>query len=111
VLQSHTPPLTASIEPGALEARHIRLFTAEWWNGYPPRDARELGVALGRLRQNRLSGDADFRTPWERSAPGEEIVAYETAQVRRSVENLRAMGFMPSADAVKADTDKTDEHR
>jgi sugar phosphate isomerase/epimerase len=110
VLESHTPPLTASIEPGALEARHIRLFTDEWWNGYPPRDARELGVALGRLRQNRLSEDADFRTPWERGAPGEEIVAYETAQVRRSVENLRAMGLMPRPDAVKQDTDTTDEH-
>jgi sugar phosphate isomerase/epimerase len=109
-LQSHTPPLTASIEPGALEARHIRLFTSDWWSGYPPRDARELGVALGRLRQNRLSEDADFRTPWERGAPGEEIVAYEMAQVRRSVENLRAMGFMPRLRAINSDTDKTDEH-
>ncbi len=110
VLESHTPPLTASIEPGALESRHIRLFTSEWWNGYPPRDARELGVALGRLRLHRLSDDADFRTPWERGAPGEEIVAYEMAQVRRSVENLRAMGLMPRPSSGKKGTDKTNEH-
>jgi sugar phosphate isomerase/epimerase len=108
VLQSHAPPLTASIEPGALESRHIRLFTAEWWNGYPPRDAHELGVALGRLRQHRLSEDADVRTPWERGAPGEDIVAYEMAQMRRSVENLQAMGFMPAPGT--QDTDKTDGH-
>ncbi len=94
VLAAHTPSLTASIEPGALESRHIRLFTAEWWKGYPPRSARELGTALRRLRINRLSEDTDSRTPWERGAPGDEIVAYEIAQIRRSVENLRAMGWI-----------------
>ena len=94
VLAAHAPSLTASIEPGALESRHIRLFTAEWWTGYPPRSASELGVALRRLRRNRLSEDADSRTPWERGAPGDEIVAYEMAQIRRSVDNLRAMGWM-----------------
>lgn len=94
VLESHTPSLTASIEPGALESRHIRLFTPDWWDGYPPRSARELGTVLRRLRRNRLDEDADARTPWERGAPGDAVVAYEMAQVHRSVENLRAMGFM-----------------
>jgi 3-oxoisoapionate decarboxylase len=86
--------LTASIEPGALESRHIKVFTADWWTGYPPRAARELGVALGRLRRNRLEEGADVRTPWERGAPREEVMSYEMGQVRRSVENLRAMGLM-----------------
>lgn len=94
VLEAHAPSLTASIEPGALESRHIRLFTPDWWNGYPPRSARELGTALARLRRNRLDENADPRTPWERGAPRDEVVAYEMGQVRRSVENLRAMGFM-----------------
>jgi sugar phosphate isomerase/epimerase len=94
LLASHTPTLTASIEPGALESRHIRLFTADWWAGYPPRSARELGIALGRLCRNRLKEDADCRTPWERGAARDEVIAYEMAQVRRSVENLRAMGLM-----------------
>ena len=86
--------MTASIEPGALESRHIRLFTPDWWTGYPPRSARELGTALGRLRVNRLDENADARTPWERGAPRDEVIAYEMGQVRRSVDNLRAMGFM-----------------
>jgi sugar phosphate isomerase/epimerase len=93
VLAEHHGSLTASIEPGALEARHIRLFTAEWWNGYPPRDARELGVMLGRLRRNRLKEDADCRTPWERDAPL-ELISYEVGQIHRSIENLRALGWM-----------------
>lgn len=94
VLEEFTPSLTASIEPGALEARHIRLFTPEWWEGYGPRDGRELGVALGRLRRNRLPDDADARTPWESGAGAEALIAYERAHLARSVENLRAMGWM-----------------
>jgi sugar phosphate isomerase/epimerase len=94
VLERYSPSLTASLEPGALEARHIRLFTPEWWTGYPPRAASELGAVLGTLRRNQLDGEADFRTPWEREAPPSEIVAYEMGQIRRSVENMRGMGWL-----------------
>jgi 3-oxoisoapionate decarboxylase len=88
-----TGDLTASIEPGALEARHIRLFTADWWRSYPPRDARELGVALGRLRQWRVSDDESCATPWERGAPPAEIVEYELTQIRRSAANMMKLGW------------------
>jgi sugar phosphate isomerase/epimerase len=88
------PDLTASLEPGALEVRHIRVCAPDWWTGYPPRAARELGSALGRLRRNHLPADADYRTPWERDAPGPEIVAYEMAQIRRSVEYVRGLGWL-----------------
>lgn len=87
-------PLTASLEIAALEARHIRLFTAGWWQRYPPRDARELGVALGRLRARRLREDEDVRTPWERDAEPAAIVAYEEGQLERSVAFAREMGWM-----------------
>jgi sugar phosphate isomerase/epimerase len=86
--------LTASIEPGALQARHIRVFAPDWWTGYPPRDASELGTALGRLWNRRLPDDADYRTPWERDATSPELVAYEMEQIRRSAFNLRRMGWM-----------------
>jgi sugar phosphate isomerase/epimerase len=89
VLRPHHASLTASIEPGALEARHIRLFTSAWWQGYPPRDGRELGTALGRLRARRLADDEPFMTPWESGAPGPDIVEYELAQMRRSAMNVR----------------------
>ena len=94
VLAEHHSSMTASIEPGALEARHIRLFTPGWWDGYPPRAGSEIGVMLGRLRRNYLDSAADFRTPWERGASGGELVAYEVGQMHRSVENLRAMGLV-----------------
>ena len=93
VLRESATPLVASIEPGALESRHIRLFTPEWWNGYPPRTATELGVMLGRLRGTMLRDDADPRTPWETGEEGDRLVEYETGQVCRSVANVRAMGI------------------
>ena len=89
VLNAQGTSLAASIEPGALEARHIRLFADDWWEGYPRRDARELGVMLGRLRASALPEEADIRTPWERGEEGSALVKFELAQVRRSVERMR----------------------
>jgi 3-oxoisoapionate decarboxylase len=94
VLASHAPKLTASIELGALDARHIRLFEPGWWNGYPPRASSELATAMGRLQHRRIAGDADYRTPWEHFASGNIVIEYESRQLQRSVENLEAMGWM-----------------
>jgi sugar phosphate isomerase/epimerase len=94
LLEANGSSLTASIEPGALESRHIRLFTSAWWHGYPPRDARELAIMIGRLRHKSLPENADWRTPWERMQHGEALVAYEMGQFHRSVDNLRRRGWM-----------------
>lgn len=94
ILAQHGAARTASIEPGALEARHIRLFTRDWWNGYKARSGREVAIMLGRLRTNRLGESDDFRTPWERGASGPDLVAYEMGQLHRSVEHLRALGWL-----------------
>jgi 3-oxoisoapionate decarboxylase len=86
--------LTASIEVGALEARHIRLFAPDWWEGYQPRAATEMQTLLDRLRTRRLDDNADYRTPWERLDPPSTIAAYELTQLHKSVENLKALGWM-----------------
>jgi sugar phosphate isomerase/epimerase len=86
--------LTASLEPGARAARHIRLFTEAWWQGYPPVDARQLAAALRAAQVNRLGDDEDFRTPWERGVTGEELIRYERDMMRRSAANVRALGLM-----------------
>ena len=89
---AHHPRLTAVLEPGALEARHVRWLTPEWWKGYPPRSADALARCLAAARVNRLAEDADFRTPWER---GEDavLVDYELDMIRRSASNMRALGL------------------
>ncbi len=94
ILNGRHETLTASLEPGALEARHIRLFRPEWWKGYPPKAASELGPCLTAARRNRLDEDAEWRTPWERGAAPNEIVQYEVDMVRRSAANMRAIGLM-----------------
>lgn len=101
VISRHAPalPVTASLEPAALDARHIRLFTPEWWEGYAPRDARELATALGRLRHRGVDDHADARTPWEHGASHDDLLAYEHDHLTRSVEFARAEGWWPDADA------------
>ena len=86
--------LTASIEIGALDARHIRLFDQAWWMGYQPRPASELAIALGRLQRNRFGRDDDHRTPWEKSGTPAAIVDYEMRQLRRSLTAVRTLGWL-----------------
>jgi sugar phosphate isomerase/epimerase len=93
ILREHHETLPAVLEPGALEARHVRLFTAGWWEGYPDRTATELAACLHAARRNRLPDDADFRTPWERGADS-ELAGYELDMIRRSAANMQAMGWM-----------------
>lgn len=93
ILAEHHDDMVVAIEIGALEARHVRLLTPEWWRGYPPKDAEGLAACLLAARKNRLADDAEWRTPWERGAD-DELIDYEIAQVRRSAENLRALGLM-----------------
>lgn len=93
ILGEHNDEMVAAIEVGALEARHVRLLTPEWWHGYAPKSAEELAACLLATKRNKLEDDDEWRTPWERNADN-ELVDYELAQVRRSAENLKAMGFM-----------------
>jgi sugar phosphate isomerase/epimerase len=87
-------PITASIEIAALDARHIRVFRSEWWEAYPARPAAELARALERLNRARLEDNADHRTPWEKWEGPDAIVAYERRQLEKSVQNLKALGWM-----------------
>ena len=93
ILAEHHDTLTATLELAALEARHIRLLTPEWWNGYPPSSAAALAACFAAARHRRLPEDADYRTPWERGEDG-ALVAYELDQLRRSAANMKAIGIM-----------------
>jgi sugar phosphate isomerase/epimerase len=92
LLISHHRELSAVLEPGALEARHVRFLKPEWWNFYPSKSASDLAACLAAARVNRLADDADYRTPWERGEDG-AIADYELAMIRRSAANMRALGL------------------
>ena len=70
ILAEHHEALTATLELAALEARHIRLLTPEWWNGYKPSSGAALAACFEAARHRRLPDDADYRTPWERGDDG-----------------------------------------
>ena len=93
MLAGHHPVLPAALELAALEARHVRLLTPGWWQGYPPTGAPGLAACLFAARRNSLPVDADYRTPWERGDDG-ALQDYELGMIRRSAANMRALGIM-----------------
>jgi sugar phosphate isomerase/epimerase len=92
-IAKHHAHMNAVLEPGALEARHIRYLLPDWWRGYRPMDAKSFTATIAAARVNRLADGADYRTPWERGADA-EIIDYEIAMIRRSAANVRALGLM-----------------
>ena len=92
LLSAHHSGLAAVLEPGALEARHVRWLTPGWWNFYAPKAASALAACLAAARKNRLPDDADYRTPWEKGEDG-ALIDYELAMIHRSAANMRALGL------------------
>jgi sugar phosphate isomerase/epimerase len=93
LLLRHNPRLDAVLEPGALEARHIRFLDPDFWGFYPPKTAEEMARALAAAQANRLPDDADYRTPWEK---GEDaaLEAYELAMIRRSAATMKSLSLI-----------------
>ena len=92
ILAARGETLTALLEPGALEARHVRFLRPEWWSFYQPKPAPAFAACLVAARVSRLADDDDARTPWERGDDA-AIVGYELAMIRRSAGNMRAIGL------------------
>jgi 3-oxoisoapionate decarboxylase len=85
--------MNAVLEPGALEARHIRFLNPAWWQGYAPMEAKAFAATLAAAHINRLPDDADYRTPWEKQEDN-TLVDYEMTMIHRSADNMRNIGLM-----------------
>jgi len=97
MLRDLAPDAPQHIELAALYARHVRLLEDDWWQGYPPRDARDLVPAL-RLMARHARPDTDaWPTPWERAAPLEEVRQYEHDQFAQSVRFLDTLSAARNA--------------
>ena len=81
----------AVIELGAVEARRVPLFEPDYWDDYPPRSARQLAEVMGIVINSARPSWEEWRTPFERGLPVEEIIAWEKAEFARSVEYLRGL--------------------
>ena len=93
ILARHNDEMIACIEIGALDDRHVKLLTPEWWHGYGPKPAEDLAACLLAAQKNRYAPGEDYRTPWQRNAD-HELVDYELGQYRKSAANLKALGLM-----------------
>jgi 3-oxoisoapionate decarboxylase len=91
ILAEVAPTATCNIELAAIHARHIRIFEDDWWQGFGPRDVREVLPALRFALRHLSPGDEDWRTPWERGSGHEALAAYEEGQMARSVEALKRL--------------------
>ena len=88
----HQNQLTAVLEPGALEARHVKLFREDWWQGYPAKSAAELAACLLATQKNPLADIEDYRTPWEKNEDS-KLVDYELQMYRKSFANMKKLGM------------------
>lgn len=95
LLAGLAPEATCQIELVSHSARHVRLLTDAWWRGYPARDIREVLPVLREFAAPARSRDDDWRTPWERGAPAEQISLYEDQQYASSLSYLRSIGALP----------------
>jgi 3-oxoisoapionate decarboxylase len=95
LIDAHAPAALCQIELVSHSARHVRLLTDAWWQGYPPRDVRELLPVLREFAAPSRSLDDDWRTPWERGAAERQISFYEDQQFAASVSYLRNIGLLP----------------
>ena len=93
ILAQHNDEMIACIEIGALDDRHVKLYTPEWWHGYAPKQAEELAACLLAVQKNRFEPGEEWRTPWQRNAD-HELIDYELGQYRKSAANLKAQGLM-----------------
>ena len=93
ILGEHHETLPAVLEPGALEARHVRLFTPDWWKGYAPKRPKRSPPACWRRGG---TGCPTTRTTARRGSATttRRSIDYELDMIRRSAANMRALGIM-----------------
>ncbi len=91
LVQNVAPHAFFGIELAAIYGRHIRLFEAEWWSSYPPRDIRAVQPVLQYMAERALPDSVPWRTPWERGESVEAAHQYEMGQLGQSVAHLKTI--------------------
>lgn len=89
--QRYLPNGPMTIELGAMQARHIRLFEDDFWTDYPPRTAASLAPLLRRVIPAARPNDEAYRTPLDLGAPGDVCERFELDQLQASVAYLRSL--------------------
>ena len=79
-----------AIELGAQNVRHADIYKPAYWEAYRPTLVTEKIDFFSFLNRNLQDGDG-WMSLWERQFPGNEIVATEMEEVKRSVSFLEQL--------------------
>jgi sugar phosphate isomerase/epimerase len=94
LFSKHAPQVEGCIELGATQARHIRLFEADWWSTYPERPFVPDAIdALGDLHRANTP-NVDWRTPHETDADETTRAQYEMQQFESSISYLQEISAL-----------------
>ncbi len=91
ILTQKSPAPHVNIEIGAFQARHIRVLEPDFWPCYPSIPASQLAKVLRCARRKGMDPRRDWRTPAEKGASYEELLAYENQQLERSVQYAKQL--------------------
>jgi len=88
-LAKSAPDAKMVIELGALEARNVAWLASGFWSEIQSRTQSELVTFFQQL-ENKISHPtgSSWQTPWERGEFGEDIINYEIAELKASLNYL-----------------------
>jgi sugar phosphate isomerase/epimerase len=88
-LARSSPNAKMVVELGALEARNIAWLAPDFWQEIHPRDPSELRAFYQLLEREMIKTGGDvWKTPWEKEQLPEEVMAFEAAELQKSLSYL-----------------------
>lgn len=92
VLAKSSPNAKMVIELGALEARNIAINKPDFWQEIAPRASREQEAFREILEKKIIDTPYEsWKTPWEKGATQQEIIAYELEELEASLSYLKTI--------------------
>jgi sugar phosphate isomerase/epimerase len=91
IVRNNGHDVLPGIEVGAQATRTIPCLEDDWWDGYPPRQAKAFVAALRILWQKGRPMDGPYSSAWERGADSATVSAEEWEVMRRSAAYFRAL--------------------
>jgi sugar phosphate isomerase/epimerase len=91
LLERHGRAEWASLEIGALEARHVRMLESDFWPEYPARPAAQVAEVMKFVLEHAQPTGQDYRTPHECGQAPRNVVEYEEKEWQASADYLRTL--------------------
>ncbi len=91
IVRANGHDVLPGIEVAAQATRTIPLSDPDWWDCYPPRQAKEFASALQVLWDKGRLADEPYSSAWERGEDSGSVAAEEWDVLKRSVDYFRSL--------------------